>query len=65
MSKEEQVELGDTICEILYQVYQAHRRRFQREASKRGISVESLTAAAICGMIDERFPQVGAAVDRN
>jgi hypothetical protein len=44
--------VGDVVCQILYQAYVDKRRWFGKEARARGISRESLVAAAICGMIE-------------
>src|SRR5262245_29030517 len=46
-NKQELTMIGDLACGILTQIYVTHRRRFEREAVKRGATVEQLAAAAI------------------
>jgi hypothetical protein len=43
--------IGDTICSILHAVYVEEREQFQKEAAKRQITVEQMSAAAITGML--------------
>jgi hypothetical protein len=47
-------QVGDLILQILSTIYVKARARFQKEARKRGISVEQLAAAAITAALAER-----------
>ena len=45
--------LCKSVCEILHKAYVEEPLTFAAAAAERGTSVESLVAAAICGMLRE------------
>ena len=55
---EEYGSFAGEICLILDTVYRSSRRRFQAEAKARGISLESLAAAAIAHRLGEGLPAI-------
>ncbi len=50
-------EIADQVCEILQSAYVHNRSQFAREAKRRGTCCESLVAASICGLLEERLGQ--------
>jgi hypothetical protein len=48
-------EIADKVCGILHIAYVRGRPRFAAQAKVRGVSLESLAAAAICGMLEQEL----------
>jgi hypothetical protein len=45
--------IGDAVCRVLVKIYREERDLFEREADRRGATLEQLTAAAITQMVRE------------
>lgn len=51
--KEKQGVIGNLICQLLTEVYVTHRQIFEKRANAEGVSIHSLAAAAVTGMLVE------------